>query len=321
MVSAPALASQTAPLKAPGPGKALSIGLGILLVGMAAFAAVMLLPSNGSIVVAVSGPGNRAIDSVQVLVDGKKLCDTSPCVANGIPAGTHFIKVQAPGYATPSAHAVKVVRGDEAVVNLQLSPAGEGTVLKVSGEGAGLKLFIDGKDMGPLPQEVKDLTPGDHTIRVDGGSRFEAYEEKVTIVADQARSIGPLALKVRRGTANIEAGANADGAKVLLVAGSEKRRDPAPALQGRYRYLQGLPNRRNEEGLRNDDDPDHVRARQGSEAVHGKSRSRRRGRPGRGDRTLDERQRCGGGCGTRARGGSAARTRADPCSYASPQWR
>jgi serine/threonine-protein kinase len=226
MVSAPVVAAQSAPMKAPGPGKALWVGLGILLVGMAAFAAVMLMPSNGSIVIAVSGPGNRAIDSVQVLVDGKKLCDTSPCVANGIPAGTHFVKVQAPGYATPSAHAVKVVRGDEAVVNLQLSPAGEGTVLKVSGEGSGLKLFIDGKEMGPLPQEVKDLTPGDHTIRVDGGNRFEAYEEKVTIVADQARSIGPLALKVRRGTANIEAGSNADGAKVLLVAGSEKRQIP-----------------------------------------------------------------------------------------------
>ena len=209
-----------------GPGKMLWIALGILLIGMAAFAAVMLLPASGSIVVAVSGTGNRAIDSVQVFVDGKKLCDTSPCVANGIPAGTHFVKVQATGYNSPGAQAVKVARGDEAVLNLQLSAASDGTGLKVSGDGAGLKLFVDGKEIGALPQELKELTPGEHQIKVDSNGRFETYEESVTVVADQIKSIGPLKLKVKRGTANIEAGTNADGAKVLLVTGSEKRQIP-----------------------------------------------------------------------------------------------
>jgi serine/threonine-protein kinase len=38
--------------------------------------------------------------------------------------------------------------------------------------------------------------------------------------------IGPLKLKVLRGTVNIEAGSNADGVKVLLVNGSEKRQIP-----------------------------------------------------------------------------------------------
>jgi serine/threonine-protein kinase len=200
--------------------------LAVLLVGVVALAVVMLLPSSGSIVVAVSGPNSRAIDAVQIYVDGKKYCDTSPCVANDIPAGTHFVKVQAAGYANPSAQAVKVQRGDEAVINLTLSPASEGTGVKVSAEGAGIKLIVDGKEIGPLPQELKELTPGDHQLKLDSNGRFETYEEKVTVVADQMKIIGPLKLKVLRGTANIEAGANADGAKVLLVTGSEKRQIP-----------------------------------------------------------------------------------------------
>jgi serine/threonine-protein kinase len=200
--------------------------LAVLLVGVVALAAVMLLPSSGSVVVAVTGPNNRAIDTVQVFVDGKKQCDTSPCVANGIPAGTHFVKVQAVGYANIGAQAVKVERGDETVLNLQLSAAGEGTGIKVNAEGAGLKLFVDGKEIGPLPQELKDLTPGDHQLKLESNGRFETYEEKVTVVADQMKIVGPLKLKVLRGTANIEAGTNADGAKVLLVTGSEKRQIP-----------------------------------------------------------------------------------------------
>jgi serine/threonine-protein kinase len=210
----------------PGPGKMLWVALAVLLVGVVALTVVMLLPSSGSIVVAVSGPGNRAVDSVQVFVDGKKYCDTSPCVANDIPAGTHFVKVQATGYANPSAQAVKVQRGDEAVLNLTLSAASEGTGIKVSADGAAVKLFVDGKEVGPLPQEIKDLTPGEHTIKLDSNGRFETYEEKVTVVADQMKVIGPLKLKVLRGTVNIEAGSNADGVKVLLVTGSEKRQIP-----------------------------------------------------------------------------------------------
>lgn len=188
-------------------------------------AIVLLMPKQGSVVVTVSGPGNKSIDSVQVLLDGKKQCDTSPCVANGIKAGPHIVKVSAAGYSSGT-QAVKVASGDEAVLNMQLSPASEGTGVKVSADGTGLKLWIDDKEIGPLPQEVKDLTPGEHRLRIAGNDRFAPYEEKVTVVADQVKPIGPLELKVVRGLAMIEPGENADGAKVLLVSGSEKRQIP-----------------------------------------------------------------------------------------------
>jgi hypothetical protein len=207
------------------PNKFALLAAAVLVLGALALLVVLMLPKQGSMVVAVSGPGNKAIDSVQVLLDGKKQCDTSPCVASGIKAGPHIVKVTAPGY-TPGQQAVKIVSGDEAVLNIQLSQASEGTGIKVTAEGSGLRLWIDDREIGALPQEVKDLTPGEHRIRVDGNDRFASYEEKVTLAADQIKTIGPLELKVVRGLAMIEPGENSEGAKVLLVNGSEKRQIP-----------------------------------------------------------------------------------------------
>jgi serine/threonine-protein kinase len=97
----------------------------------------------------------------------------------------------------------------------------------VVAEGAGLKLSVDGKDYGPLPQEIKDLSPGEHTVKIDGGERYESMEKKVTVEADKLTTLEPK-LKVKKGLATIKAGSNADGAKVLLVSGNERR--PVPSL-------------------------------------------------------------------------------------------
>ena len=72
------------------------------------------------------------------------------------------------------------------------------------------------------------MTPGDHVIRVGGNDRYAPHEEHVLVEADKLRTIGPLRLKVVKGLAMIEPGANAEGAKVLLVSGSERR--PIPKL-------------------------------------------------------------------------------------------
>ncbi|HMA91593.1 MAG TPA: PEGA domain-containing protein, partial [Polyangiaceae bacterium] len=197
----------------------------VLVVGVALFVLMLLMPKSGNIVVAVAGSGNKAMDAVQIAVDGAKQCDSSPCVIKGVKAGSHIVKATASGF-NPSTQTVTVSSGDEVVLNLQLSSAGEGTGVRVTAEGAGLKLWIDDKEIGPLPQEVKDLTPGEHKIRVAGNDRFAPYEETISLSADQIKSVGPLELKVVRGLAMIEPGENSDGAKVLLVNGAEKRQIP-----------------------------------------------------------------------------------------------
>jgi len=198
----------------------------VLVIGAGA-AAYALMPKKGSLVVSVSGPGSKAIDGVQVYVDGSQRCDASPCQVTDLSRGVHFVKVAAAGYTTTAPKAVKINAGEESAENVELARGSEGSGLKVVAEGAGLKLSVDGKDYGPLPQELKDLSPGEHSIRIDGGERYESMERKVTVEPDKLTTLEPK-LKVKKGLATIKAGSNADGAKVLLVSGSERR--PVPSL-------------------------------------------------------------------------------------------
>ena len=196
----------------------------VVAAGLAAFA---LTPKKGSLVVSVSGPGGKSIDGVQVFVDNTQRCDATPCQVTDLPRGVHFVKVAAASYTTTAPKAVKINAGEESAENVELVRGSEGSGLKVIAEGAGLKLSVDGKDYGPLPQEIKDLTPGEHTVKIDGGERYESLEKRLNVDADKVTTFEPK-LKVKKGLATIKAGENADGAKVLLVSGSERR--PVPSL-------------------------------------------------------------------------------------------
>jgi serine/threonine-protein kinase len=196
----------------------------VIAAGVGAFA---LMPKKGSLVVSVSGPGGKSIDGVQVFVDNTQRCDASPCQVTDLPRGVHFVKVAAASYQTTAPKAVKINAGEESAENVELARGNEGSGLKVVAEGAGLKLSVDGKDYGPLPQEIKDIAPGDHTVKIEGGDRYETLEKRITVDADKVTTLEPK-LKVKKGLATIKAGSNADGAKVLLVSGSERR--PVPQL-------------------------------------------------------------------------------------------
>jgi hypothetical protein len=200
----------------------------VLLVLGGALGAFLLIPRQGRLVVEIRGPSDKLIDSVQVFVDGTKKCDTSPCVVDNLESRSHFVKVAAAGYATPEPQEVEVVGGGEKRLKVQLAASAGSTGLKVTAEGTGLRLWLDGKEIGPLPQELKDVTPGEHAIRIAGNDRFQSYEEKLMLEPDQTKVIGPLTLKVVRGLAIIEAGKNSDDAKVWLVSGNERR--PLPEL-------------------------------------------------------------------------------------------
>lgn len=184
----------------------------------------LFFPRQGGLVVAVAGPGKKQVNTVQVFVDGRKQCDTSPCVVRDLSTGkAHIVKIKAPGYANPADQPVSIRSGEDVVVNVDLNPTSGGSGLKVTTAGSGQKLWVDGKEIGLLPQEIKDIAPGEHIIKVGGNDRYETYEDKVSVTGDDQKIVGPLKLKVLRGLAIIEPGTNADGAKVILVSGSEKR--------------------------------------------------------------------------------------------------
>ena len=89
--------------------------------------------------------------------------------------------------------------------------------------GAGLRLFLDGQEVGHLPQELRDVSPGDHVLLLDGGERYERQETHLTLGAREEILLEPK-LPVKRGLATFEAGKNAADARIEVLSENEPPR-------------------------------------------------------------------------------------------------
>jgi len=192
---------------------------GALVVALLAW---FMLPKKGALTVTVAGgPGNKELSAVEVVVDNKLRCRTSPCEIPSLKSGTHYVEVRAAGYQATAKSAVAILGGQTAVHNVQLIRAGTG--VKVFGEGTGLTLLVDGKEFGPLPQELREMEPGEHVIQVTGGPRYEVFQQRIVVDPDRMTPIGPIRLKVTKGLATIRAGEGAEDAEVTLKVGESRR--------------------------------------------------------------------------------------------------
>jgi serine/threonine-protein kinase len=86
---------------------------------------------------------------------------------------------------------------------------------------------VDGKEFGPLPQELREMEPGEHVIQVAGGNRYEVFTQRIIVDPDRMTPIGPIRLKVTKGLATIRAGHGAEEAEVTLKVGDSRRVLPA----------------------------------------------------------------------------------------------
>jgi len=206
----------------------------IVILGVGAAGFFIMKGKPGSLVIAVAGPGNKQVDGVEIFVDGKKETSckgVSTCRIENLKPGTHIVRASAAGYGATADTAIKITAGEEQVHNATLGGSAQGTGIKVTAEGRGLKLFIDDKESGPLPQERGDLSPGEHKIRIEG-DRYETFEKTVVVEADGITTVEPK-LKVKKGLVTIKLGENADGASVTLVSGDERRPIPPERFKDR----------------------------------------------------------------------------------------
>lgn len=104
-------------------GKRGAIGAAVaLLAALAASVAVFTgADETGALVVTVSGPGSASVEGVEVIADDVARCETAPCRIQDLPAGTHFVKVSAKGYAPTAARAVAVQSGGDTTIHIELS--------------------------------------------------------------------------------------------------------------------------------------------------------------------------------------------------------
>lgn len=205
----PATASAPAPAKAKWPW------IAVLAAFIAAAGTWFLLGSKGDLLISVSGPANAAVTGVKIYVNGEQVCDQSPCQVNGLKPGPYTVRAEAPGHVTSADQAVKVESGSSTVANIQLRGDDAQPQLTVTTTGAGLRVLVDGRDRGTAPLELSGLSPGTHTVRVEGPG-FEAIEQTITITEGASVSVGPLSPKLLKGSLRIELGKNAEGAQVLV---------------------------------------------------------------------------------------------------------
>jgi hypothetical protein len=208
---------------------ALLLGV-VAAVGVAVF---FLMPRTGTLVVNVADAKGAAVSKLEVLVDGKQACDTAPCIVHDISSGVHEVKVSATGFDAPAARAITIEGRKNTETNFSLSAtsgsgshSAGGTGLKVSGNPlqSGVRLVVDGKELGPLPQEMHDLQPGTHTVKVVGSDRYQPFEKTIDVKQDEMSDLGTIALKVLKGKATIQLGT--PGAKVYLVSGTNRKEVP-----------------------------------------------------------------------------------------------
>lgn len=203
----------------------LIVALLVVVMGIAGAAVFFMMPRAGTLVVNVSDSKGGAVSNLEVLVDGTKRCDSAPCIVRDVPAGVHEVKVTAKGYETAAPKAVTIDGRTQASHDFSLVPvkSSAGTGLKVSSSHNGVKLTVDGKDIGPLPQELRDLEPGEHKLRF-AGDRYTPLEKTVSVAKDEIVDLGTINLKVLKGKATINLGT--PGAKVYLVNGSNRKEVP-----------------------------------------------------------------------------------------------
>lgn len=203
------------------------IGLLIAIVAIAGVGVWSMLQQRGpgTLVVNVADARGQAVSGLEVYVDDAKRCDSAPCILRDLTPGAHLVKVVAPGFEPPAPRGITIEAQKSMTVDVPLvaSKAAAGTGVKVSGTQPGVKLYVDGKEIGALPQEVKDLEPGDHKIKIAGSDRYAPVEKTVSVGKSEMVDLGNIALKVLKGKATIQLGT--PGAKVYLVSSPTNRKE------------------------------------------------------------------------------------------------
>ncbi len=197
--------------------------VGFVVVGALFLAAqAFLTPRTSKLLVNVKADG-RPLERAQVFVDGKAAaCDAIPCRVKDVAAGARSVRVVAEGYEE-NTEVVEAEEKKEKPVTIELRRSAKAsTGFRLRGPSS-VRLFVDGKEVGTLPQEVRDLAPGDHQLKLVSSNLYKPEDRTVSVTESQISDLGQVALKVARGRATFVLGKNAQGAKVTLVSDSDRR--------------------------------------------------------------------------------------------------
>jgi serine/threonine-protein kinase len=190
-------------------------------VGVSGAAVLCFLPHAGQIAVNVADAKGSTVPHLSISVDGKPQCASAPCIVPDVAPGSHTVKVEASGFESPADKAVAVESRKDTTVDFTLAlTANGGTGLRVIGTQPGIELFVDDKEIGPLPQALHDMAPGGHTVKFAGSERYAPLEKRVMIAQDELQDLGVVTLQVVKGKATFSL--QTPGASLFLVSGGDR---------------------------------------------------------------------------------------------------
>ncbi len=178
----------------------------------------------------VNGGTVRVITATQgaeVFLDGDRM-QGSPAVAQNVAAGTHTVRVTAPGRATVTRE-VTVTAGQVTALDLgDLPQASQNGRISVRASVPEAEVVLDGASVGRAPYERADAPPGEHIIIV----RAQGYEDTrrtCTVSATQACEVVADLQRARpTGTVHVEVVSSSGGAVPNAMVRLGDETDPRP---------------------------------------------------------------------------------------------
>ena len=165
------------------------------------------------------------VPDADVYIDGNKHPDKTPTVIQSVAEGMHVVEVRKEP-AVPWKQTVQVVANQQVKVSAQLKASLGGGSIRVLSNVDKAHVFLDGKDMGAVPIDIKDVKTGDHVIEVKAPG-YQTREEKVAITSGQS-AVFKLDLNVS-GDGIIKVVSPTPGAEVFIDGASAGR---VPAEKG-----------------------------------------------------------------------------------------
>ncbi|MCD4822233.1 MAG: PEGA domain-containing protein [Methanococcoides sp.] len=121
---------------------------------------------------------------VSVYLDGKSK-GTTPLILNGIPIGSHTIKLTKSGYNDVS-KTVTVSSGKNSLISESLSE--QTGIISLSSSPSGVSVYLDGKSKGTTPLILNGIPIGSHTIKLTKSGYNDVFKT-VTVSSGKTSSI------------------------------------------------------------------------------------------------------------------------------------
>lgn len=103
--------------------------------------------------------------------------------------------------------------------------------LKAGAKQSGVRLRLDGKEVGTLPLEVKNIRPGEHALEFSVDDHYATETMQVSLAPNETRELAAVFLKVVRGIASFDV--RTEGATLALWSGDQRRilSDPSRPIE------------------------------------------------------------------------------------------